>query len=344
MTFAIFMAKIATPFLSEWLNQILYGAKKKKNSSVNFDLMVEQKKSQLRGSSKSQEIQNYQQKAKSNASAFEARIFARFQELSSLKSKKKGEEKELEDLKQLIKLFDGQQWGGGEQFRPIAQSITNNIKMVTTPELTSELLKKALASNIFQRKNAKSLASIEDIKQYLTLAASLHHFKSNELFRARFTKLEQTSQLHAYQSLHYLYLQAKGSTAKQSLKELNLAKMTLPMLTKDLELIIFLDKQQHFVSLQDLQSQLTRALNLISSLTKLPVPKNKNDIETALAIYGFKTVPKMELIKKRHRKLAMERHPDKLGSVDLPSDLERQITENFAMIQLAYEILAQQVK
>ena len=74
----------------------------------------------------------------------------------------------------------------------------------------------------------------------------------------------------------------------------------------------------------------------------LPPLRSKTDTKTAALILGCQETDSIELIKKKYKKLALLKHPDKITAQKLPPKLEKKGLENFNRIQEAYEILVQE--
>lgn len=85
--------------------------------------------------------------------------------------------------------------------------------------------------------------------------------------------------------------------------------------------------------------ELTLALNYSSILTFLPKLNNKNDIKTAYEILGVNKEAKLPEIKKIYKRIALQKHPDKIISQKLPPLLEKKGIQKFNQIQEAYEII-----
>jgi DnaJ-domain-containing protein 1 len=85
--------------------------------------------------------------------------------------------------------------------------------------------------------------------------------------------------------------------------------------------------------------ELTLALSYANMLAPMPKLKNRKDIETAQDILGVTSSTSVEEIKKIYKKLALQKHPDKIVSLKLPRMLERKAFERFNRIQEAYEVI-----
>lgn len=72
---------------------------------------------------------------------------------------------------------------------------------------------------------------------------------------------------------------------------------------------------------------------------QLPKLKDKKDLKTAYLILNINEHMSLEEIKKAYKKIAMNKHPDKIGQMKLPKILEKKALENFNYIQEAYELI-----
>lgn len=79
-----------------------------------------------------------------------------------------------------------------------------------------------------------------------------------------------------------------------------------------------------------------------SILQPMPRLRSKDDIKTAALILGCLETDNIEHIKKKYKRLALLKHPDKITAQKLPPKLEKIGLENFNRIQQAYEILTQE--
>ena len=76
-----------------------------------------------------------------------------------------------------------------------------------------------------------------------------------------------------------------------------------------------------------------------ASLSPLPPLKNDRDRAGALKILGASEGMSLDQIKKIYKKLALLKHPDKLSVRGIPREFVPLATDNFKLIQRAYDIL-----
>ena len=85
--------------------------------------------------------------------------------------------------------------------------------------------------------------------------------------------------------------------------------------------------------------ELALFLSYADLLIPYPAFKTKTDIEVAHIILSTNPEMDMEEIKKAYKKLAMAKHPDKLGQLKLPKILETKAVAKFNLIQEAFSII-----
>jgi DnaJ-domain-containing protein 1 len=85
--------------------------------------------------------------------------------------------------------------------------------------------------------------------------------------------------------------------------------------------------------------ELSLYFHYASIVEPLPLLRGKNDYKTAALILGCQETDSLDEIKKKYKKLALEKHPDKISAQKLPPKLEKKGLLNFSRIQEAYEIL-----
>jgi hypothetical protein len=85
--------------------------------------------------------------------------------------------------------------------------------------------------------------------------------------------------------------------------------------------------------------ELSLYFHFASIIRPIPQLQNKTDYKTASLILGCMSTDSIDDIKKKYKKLALEKHPDKITAQKLPPQLEKKGIQNFNRIQEAYEVL-----
>jgi DnaJ-domain-containing protein 1 len=80
-------------------------------------------------------------------------------------------------------------------------------------------------------------------------------------------------------------------------------------------------------------------LSYADIMTPYPALLNKTDLTTAYKILKVDEDSETEEIKKAYKKLAMAKHPDKIGHMNLPKILEKKAILKFSQIQAAYDVI-----
>lgn len=273
-------------------------------------------------------------------SSFESLVNERFRELSAQKNKDAKTSQTIGELKKLIALFDQQQWGDGQEFKQMSADITKEMGPAVPSQAISKALKTALSTNLLQRKKGRDLVSYTGVKQVLALICLFDLFETKENFRQRLTQVNQTTTKQAVWALNLLYHHYMGDLDKsQALAQMPPSKKP----NRFLDTLIY-DKSGLIRELITVKRDVRDQLNLCVALTPLPKFTGQDNLQKSLSIFGFTHVPKVDFLKKRYKKLAMERHPDKYKSYQLSKDLDQTIHENFATIQQAYDILMEKQK
>ena len=79
-------AKLLAPFLADSIQSFFFGSKKKKNSDINFDHLIEQKKAYLRGDVRVDPM-GQASSNQGDTPLYNQKLHEEFNQLSSIKSK-----------------------------------------------------------------------------------------------------------------------------------------------------------------------------------------------------------------------------------------------------------------
>jgi hypothetical protein len=85
--------------------------------------------------------------------------------------------------------------------------------------------------------------------------------------------------------------------------------------------------------------ELSLHLSYANILVPIPKLQHKKDLKTAYSILKVYEDMETDEIKKLYKKIAMTKHPDKIGQMKLPKVLENKAINNFNLIQEAYELI-----
>jgi DnaJ-domain-containing protein 1 len=251
--------------------------------------------------------------------------------------------------KEVETLYKESHWGGGDFAKAIKDEITKNYSYVFAETKVNAFILLSEKRKYLGYLSVDHQKSLEAIKHYLSLVM-LFLIMIEELRNKEFNLLERVAKKCHIDPMEFaLALQLKilfALSAKKEIKEERLyeSKLTLHQYSEDtmkeaLDLILKKEAnlwaKGHSLFIEELSLYLTYAGILV------PTPKvqNKKDITTAYTI--LKSNPEMEMdeIKKIYKKMAMLKHPDKIGQLKLPKALEKKAILNFNHIQEAYDII-----
>lgn len=310
---------------------------KKKN--VDFDILVEQKKSMMRGGSL--EVDTQVNIRKVRRSPFEERVNENFAKLSSKVNKTKIDLNELEEIKKVIDLFDKLQWGTGEHLAPLTSQVKKALGYSVTSHVVHKLLKSSLKNNLLQKIPISKPINFVEMAKVLAPPIYLDLFLTDQKFRTKQFNVLETTSKHAVQTLQFLFHKSK---TKSETKAFELVfKQSKSIISEEDKKALILD-QNKIKQTEALKSDIERYLPVFLASTMIKRIENKRDIKSALEIFAFKSMPDEKKLKQQYKYLVKTKHPDKHESYQLPSAIKKQIHENFATIQLAYDILKSENK
>jgi hypothetical protein len=264
---------------------------------------------------------------------------------------KSGEDnKKKESAKKMMELIGNGQWGEGQQFQEINKLIAGKIGREPELSVLSKHINSFINREVALILEKEELPSYEEILEAL-ITKILINILIDEVKLGEGPLLKKLSSRFGVQpralinALDYLVTSAAKGSVKDLIKKI--LSSTVPKITQlssvDIEkgshiLCIGADGKR-FINPPTLTKVLEEQANIFESLIKIPPLKNKKDLRTALKILGLEKSPKKDDVKKRYKKLAQQKHPDRLASKGLPADMEKIASENFAVIQEAYHII-----
>lgn len=252
--------------------------------------------------------------------------------------------------KEVENLYKESRWGGGDFAKGIKDEITKNYSYTLAETKVNAFILLSEKRKYLGYLSVDNQKSLEAIKHYLSLVM-LFLIMIEEIRNKEFNMLERIAKkCHIDPSEFALAIQLKilfALSSKREIKEdrlyeskLSLHQYSEETMTEALNLILKKEAnlwaKGHSLFIEELSLYLTYADVLV------PTPKvqNKKDITTAYTI--LKATPEMEMeeIKKIYKKMAMLKHPDKIGQLKLPKALEKKAILNFNHIQEAYDIIS----
>ena len=251
--------------------------------------------------------------------------------------------------KEVETLYKESRWGGGDFAKGIQQEITKNYSYTLTETKVNAFILLAEKRHFLNYLSVDNQKSADAIKQYLGLVM-LFLILVEEMRNREFNLLERVAKKCHFNSMEFaLALQLKilyTLSSKREIKEERLFEHVLTLhqyseetMKEALDLILRKEAnlwaKGHSLFIEELSLHLTYA----SVLVPTPKVQNKKDIKTAYTILNATPEMDLEDIKKIYKKMAMLKHPDKIGQMNLPKVLEKKALMQFNHIQEAYDII-----
>ena len=236
------------------------------------------------------------------------------------------------------------QWGTGEHLSPLCSQINSILSYKIATSKVHQLLKASLQNNLLQKIPNSKTINLKEIATILAPAIFLELFLTDQRFRAKqYGHLGMTSK-YAGQTLHFLFymnkLKNEAKAFEMTFKE-NSVSGTI--LTEEQKNSIILNNNK-VIDPELLKDNIGRYIPVFMTSSPIKKLKDKKDSKTSLEIFGFSTIPSEQKLKDQYKYLVKNRHPDKVESYQLPASVKKQIHENFATIQQAYDILRSEKK
>ncbi len=335
---ALFLAKTLAPSIGQMIWDLIYKPKKKKNSDLDFDFLIEQKKSMLRsgqGSSSGRAIGASSQKNRT-----EELIHENYKKLSSKAKRTDKQEGQYKDLKLIIGLLDSTQWGGGGKFKELASLLTNKLaKRVSEEDINLNFQSLLKRETLITPQN--DILDYESIKVILETKIFFQFLLSDETLLKSLAKRYSTGHEEVKKGMAVYFKKAQRKDSPKL--QITILKNPSPQLPPEDSAFIFSllkDKKGTPIRRIEILAAIKEEVEFFKALSPLPKLKNKNDVEGAFNILGLKKGTPFEQIKKQYKSLAKLKHPDRLKGKGIPSNFESIATENFTRIQEAYDILS----
>lgn len=251
--------------------------------------------------------------------------------------------------KEIENLYKETRWGGGTFLKNIQGEISKNYSYTLADSKVNAFILLAEKRNYIHYLSIDNQKSAEAIKNFLSLTL-LVLMMIEEIRNKDFTLIGNVAKkCHLNPNDLLLALQLKFLNIIHQKKEMKEDKLfsDTPILNQFSEETIkdiietLLKKEANLWAKGHslFFEELSLFLNYAHILSPLPLLKGKKDIETAHKILG--TNPEMDIdeIKKIYKKIALAKHPDKIGSQNLPKILEKKAISQFGKIQESYEII-----
>ncbi len=333
-------SKLLAPFIGQTFWGFLYGTKRKKNKEVNFDHMIEQKKSMLRtdGHGPKGEALAPQSSRKNKT---EEALHSEYNQLSRLKTKTKIQEMRKQELKTFMGMIDSLQWGAGPELKEIAnklgQSIGQRIEETQINQDFNALITREAFLN--PKGQLQPLQAIRETLECFTFTKLL--IESTKL-RELLAKKWMMSPSSLSKGIIIFFDKKKG---KIKLKDLIKSEShKLPQAEVQVLLSLLKRPNGELKRRLDIINEIKEESELFHTLSPLSPLSGKNDKVGAYKSLGLNSDATLDQIKKQYKKLARLKHPDRLKGKGIPEEFESIATENFTQIKAAYDILVKESK
>ena len=255
------------------------------------------------------------------------------------------------EIKQIL---NETQWGGGQFLKDIQLEITKNYSYTLAESKINAFILLCEKRDYLRFLNEDNRKSKPAIKNYLTtlllfyLIAEEAKNKTFYIINNISKKINTTSPdlARALQIKLLMIISSKNELKEEQIYCETLVlnqysderiKMAMEQVAKE-EANLWAKSHSLFFE------ELTLVLNYSSMISPLPKLNNNKDLKTAFEILGISRKTKLSEIKKIYKKIALQKHPDKITSQKLPLFLEKKGIEKFNQIQKAYEIIIAQYK
>jgi hypothetical protein len=335
------IGKILAPILGGTLQNLLFGTKKKKNSDINFDHMIEQKKIMLRGDGRESSDGKALDPQSGRKGRTEEALHQEYNKLSQKKQRSPNEEKRYQELKTFMAMIDSLQWGAGPELKAIANKLGQLIGSRVDETIINQSFTQLKEREAFLTTQGE-LKSFTDIQNALESYTFLKLLLEKPEVQSAQAKKWNMDVLNLKRGLSLAFSKKKGGPSVKDLIKNN--QPALPQASSQNLLSFLLQGGSKIQSRLDVANLIKEEAEIFHTLSPMAPLKGKNDREGALKSLGLGAGANLEQIKKQYKKLARLKHPDRLKGKGIPSEFESIATENFTQIKEAYDILIKESK
>ena len=271
-----------------------------------------------------------------------------FSETEELYIKAKEKSQPIEDIDKVLKLFDNAKWGQGDLYNHFLQQL--KLKFGVDFELLSlsQVITKFLREDYFVKTN-HTLPSFKNIEKAILSKVFLTKF-FHESTHGNGPLMQKLSHRFKYSSKaivmasHYEFLELKGEKKDSLIERViqvggdpNYLKRFPDIQVSDiLDSVIPLPDKSGYLGPDYFSKRIQKSAEIFHGLTPLPQVKTKAD---ACKVLGITENASVEEIKKAYKTIAKTRHPDVMAGKGLPESVEKKLSQNFSIIQKAYDLL-----
>ncbi len=251
--------------------------------------------------------------------------------------------------KKMVELFDHLQWGDGKIYTDVQQRMLQRWCIRCEKQDVGQALKWIIAHDLLLKLSPSGPASFDESFNLLELSLFVREFGQSIDDGGSPMVEHQSHQSHFHphvliKSMDLLWSVMLGKSEKEILAtilkkgQLNKGSAKSGYETLFMKLIVP-RRQVDFLAPDRIMSKVRERAFIFDALTPLPPLNGKKDLAGALRIFGLKKMSGQEEVKKIYKDLANRKHPDKLMAKGIPEEWLKLASDNFAIIQSAYDIL-----
>ena len=317
---------------------------KGKHSTRDLDEMIKEQERILRSRMKYGKVETTTPSSKKNQKKF-------FSETEELYLKARDKNQLIEGLDQVLQLFDNAKWGQGEIYKKLLQTAKMKAGCDQDVLTLSQIVTKFLRENYFIN-TSNELPSFKQIEK-----AILSKFILTKLFKesilgkgpmlSYFSKKNNSSEKDIIIAIHHLFLSLSEKNDNKLLERVLKVNGDSSFLKKysDLQISEVIDKaiqlpdKKGYLGSDYFHKTIMTQVDLIKGISPLSEVKNLDDAYKTL---GLKKNASKDEIKHAYKTIVKSRHPDVMAGKGLSSEIEKKLSQNFAIIQKAYDMVKSQ--
>lgn len=249
--------------------------------------------------------------------------------------------------KEVENLYKESRWGGGQFAKAIQGEIAKHYSYTLAESKVNAFILLAEKRNYIRYLNAENQKNSEAIKNYLSILM-LVLLLIEEIRTKDHTLLDRVAKKCHIPSLEFMLafqlkilfaIKSKVKDERMFSETALLGQFSEESMKEAMDNILTKEANLWAKGPSLFFEELSLYLSYADVLTPLPKIQHKKDLETAYLILKVSPDTELEEIKKTYKKIAMSRHPDKIGQMKLPSALEKKALAKFNHIQEAYDII-----
>lgn len=313
-----------------FFDYLLKRKKEKKNDFSNFDNMVNRKKTLL----KSKSIRPSYKKKTNNEE--KKSIEKHYTEQLKL-FKQNSDEENIKSTEKVIHLLKGINWGQAPEIKDIKNKFLIRWGINVQDQEIMKTLKEIISNNIILQRKSNNLPTYKEITDLIITFHFLKIFSKADIDKKKESKTMGMSFENIQISLFYIHLE-RADRSLSTILETKLKDVEVNIIQ---DLYISTDKR-FFTKSSKILEKIKSYKRILQFVIKLPSLTDINSCIRVLEL-GDKKLD-LQTLKKKYKKKAMDFHPDKIHSLNIPTRFEETSSYNFGIIKEAYEKLKNHLK